>query len=298
MPDPQANQLQQPQLQQPQQPVPVAQQAVPGTPPALQPVQQTVPAAQVDRVSVKLPPFWKNDPKLSFIQLEAQFQLSGINRDITKYNHVVSAIDTEILQQVADFVTNPPITHKYEGIKDRLINTFSDSNERKLRKLLSEIELGDKKPSQLLNEMIRLGSNSIPADLTKTLWMQRLPTHIQSVLTTSSDSIENLAKMADKIAEIEQPRTFAVEQNQNNLTGVIQQLVQEIAELKANYNNLDNSGGSRTRSRSLSRPPRKRSVSGDADNVCWYHFNYKHKARKCIAPCKFQDQQENSPPRQ
>lgn len=32
-------------------------------------------SAQVNRVSVKLPPFWKDKPSLWFVQAEAQFSL-------------------------------------------------------------------------------------------------------------------------------------------------------------------------------------------------------------------------------
>ncbi|XP_064211987.1 uncharacterized protein LOC135265764 [Tribolium castaneum] len=158
---------------------------------------------EIERVTVKPPPFWKGDPKLWFIQLEAQFNLGKITSDTTKYHYVVSAIDTSVLQQIAAFVTNPPAVNQYEGIKQRLISTFSDSQERQLRKLLSEIDLGDKKPSQLLNEMKRLGDSAVSDELLKTLWLQRLPTHVQSVLATSSDPIQNLAQMADKIVEIQ-----------------------------------------------------------------------------------------------
>lgn len=164
----------------------------------------------VSKVAIKPSPFWKSDPKLWFIQLEAQFELSHIVLDSTKYNHVLSAIDTDILTQVTDFLINPPQLGKYERIKNRLISIFSDSSEKKLRKLLSETSLGDRKPSQLLNEMTRLGGSSVSQEILKTLWLQHLPTQIQSVLEASSDSLENLSKMANKIAEIEQPQSFAV----------------------------------------------------------------------------------------
>lgn len=105
----------------------------------------TSPSQQVNRVTIKPSPFWKAEPQLWFVQLEAQFQISGITADLTKYNYVISAIETNILAQVTDIIIQPPNDNKYETIKNRLISVYSDSHDKKLKKLLSQLELGDKK---------------------------------------------------------------------------------------------------------------------------------------------------------
>lgn len=262
----------------------------------------------VDRVTIRPPPFWRADPKLWFVQLEAQFEISRITVDSTKYNYVVSAIDTDILTQIADFLLNPPTENKYEELKIRLIDIYSESNEKKLRKLLSEVSLGDKKPSQLLAEMSRLGGTSISQEVLRTLWMQHLPTHIQSVLTTSSDPLENLAKMADKISEIEQPSTYSIVQaDSSNLAAAIEKLSKEVEQLKLeqqeNRRLQEHHRRSRSRHRQYSRSgtpgpsPGFVSDHGDdvQDDVCWYHRKFKEKAHACKPPCKF-NKQENSTP--
>lgn len=249
-------------------------------------VQPIQPQPQhVDRVAVRLPPFWRNNPVVWFVQLEAQFSLSGITTDLTKFNYVLSYVDSDILQHVADFIAKPPTTGKYEGLKQRLINVFSDSEEQKLRKLLSSVNLGDRKPSQLLNEMTNLGSTAVPEELIKTLWLQRLPTNIQSILATSTDTLANLAKMADKIAEIQQPpSTFSVSQEQTSDLGkILTDLTLEVAALKTAIQ---------------PRKERQRSRSRNRYEICWYHHVFKNKARKCIQPCKFTTQAENLQPRQ
>lgn len=98
-------------------------------------------------ITVRPLPFWKSDPLVWFDQIEAQFSLNGITKDSTKYD--VSAVDTEIISQVSDIVQAPPKDNKYQTLKDRLINTYTNSDEKKLQKLLIEIELGDRKPSTL-----------------------------------------------------------------------------------------------------------------------------------------------------
>lgn len=260
--------------------------------PALQQDQTQPPVRHIERVAVKTPPFWKAEPKLWFIQLEAQFDLSGVTADTTKYNYVVSAIDTSILTQIADFVTTPPATDKYPGIKNRLITIFSESSEKKLRKLLSEITLGDQKPSQLLNEMSRLGGSAVPQDMLKTLWMQHLPTQIQSVLTASNDTLDNLAQMADKIAEIEQPRVFAVEQSREDLVGIIKNLEKKVEELQRERSRPNQSNYHR---RHRSRTPGPRPSASEETGFCWYHQNFSAKARKCIPPCTYSNLENETP---
>ncbi|CAI6358557.1 unnamed protein product [Macrosiphum euphorbiae] len=117
-----------------------------------------------------------------------RFALSGITHDTTKYFHVISAVDTGILSQVADIIQVPPAMEKYVTLKSRLIDIYTDSKEKKLRKLFSDVELGDRKPSVLLNEMQRLRGSALSADLLKSLWLQYLPITTQSCLAVTKGS--------------------------------------------------------------------------------------------------------------
>lgn len=134
------------------------------------PAQELAPHHQhIDRVTVKPPPCWKSEPRVWFVQLEAQFNLANITADLTKFNYVITAVDTEVLAQVTDIISKPLDANRYETLKNKWINIFSDSNEQRLRRLLSGLELGDKKLSQLLNEMQRLGGGAVTPELLKTL---------------------------------------------------------------------------------------------------------------------------------
>lgn len=255
-------------------------------PSSLQQQQQPQPTQpqQINRVAMKPPPFWKSEPKLWFIQLEAQFDIAGITSDSTKYNYVISAIDTELLMHVTDFVTTPPTTDKYEGIKNKLIDSYSDSSEKNLRKLLSELDLGDRKPSHLLSEMTRLGGTSVTQELLKSLWLQRLPSQTQAILAMSNDPLPKLAQMADKITEIQQPQTFAVAANPatNDMALTIERLGKQVEELRTSFQR-----SSRHRRRSRSRPPNRSGTPvGNSSGECWYHRKFKEQARKCTTPCR------------
>ncbi|KAK4887207.1 hypothetical protein RN001_003478 [Aquatica leii] len=138
------------------------------------------PQTAVEEVrQVKLPPFWQVNPTLWFTQVDAQFYTYKLKSEITKYFTVISCLDSAVLQEVSDILVNPPETDKYENLKRQLIERFS---------------LGDKSPSQLLREIKTLADNKVSDEVLKTLWLQRLPTNIQAILSASSDvTLENMA---------------------------------------------------------------------------------------------------------
>lgn len=55
------------------------------------------PKPHLHRVSVEPPPFWKSEPQVWFIQLEAKFTRANITANIKKYNHIISAVNTKTL---------------------------------------------------------------------------------------------------------------------------------------------------------------------------------------------------------
>ncbi|GFT73623.1 hypothetical protein TNCV_3096481 [Trichonephila clavipes] len=57
------------------------------------------------------------------------------------------------LSYVSDIVLSPPNSDKYHTLSQRLITQFSDSETQKIKKLLTDLQLGDEKPSHLLRKM-------------------------------------------------------------------------------------------------------------------------------------------------
>ncbi|XP_015915018.2 uncharacterized protein [Parasteatoda tepidariorum] len=158
---------------------------------------------EINKVAVKPSIFWRHKPKLWFLQLEAQFANGNITRDLTKYNIVVASLDENVLDFVVDILSNQPIDGKYDALKNALLNRLTDTEEVRLKKVLTELNLGDKRPSDLLRRQIKgLAENSISEELLKSLWLQRLPQQIQAILSISSDSLDKIAEMTDKIIGI------------------------------------------------------------------------------------------------
>ncbi|KAJ8033005.1 hypothetical protein HOLleu_23119 [Holothuria leucospilota] len=155
-------------------------------------------------LALKLPPFWPKDPTLWFAQVEAQFETRGITSQSTKYAYVVASLSPEFAQEIRELLINPPQQHPYDTIKQELIKRTSESEQKRLQKLLISEELGDKKPSQLLRRMKQLlGDSTIEDNILRQLFLQRMPQNVQLILASTADTInlEELALIADRIIE-------------------------------------------------------------------------------------------------
>lgn len=249
---------------------------------------------EINRVALKLPPFWDKEADLWFINIEAQFKLANITLDSTKYYAVVSALNSEVLSYVSDVVKNPPTDNLYGTLKQRLKDEFSDSEQKRVKDLLSNAILGDDKPSHLLRKMRQLANEKVGEEFLKTLWIQRLPTEIQAILSISDGDLDKLAKMADKIIDIT-PQHVAETQFQprNNYDGenAIRQLQAQVAELTEQIGRLSRANerpSGRSFSRNHSRHRRRsQTPHRQLRDVCWYHTKFGDDANKCKPPCNF-----------
>lgn len=245
----------------------------------------------VSRVAIKLPPFWSEKPALWFAQIEAQFDLCSITADVTKFNYVVAQLDSRLAAEVEDVIINPPASNRYERIKSELIRRVSISQEQRIRQLLSEEELGDRKPSKFLRHLRSLAGNTLTDEnILRQLWLQRLPVNIQAILSVQVDvTLDKVADLADKIIELQSTtgahapvHTITTSTDQLvDLTTRLDELTHQVAALSRESRNRPPTN--RFRRRSLSRtisPSPKRS-----DHICWYHKTYQADACKCQHPC-------------
>lgn len=257
---------------------------------------------QISRISMRAPPFWKENPALWFTQLESQFITNGITISDTKYHIAVAALETSIINQVSDVVLNPPAINKYETLKQRLQERFTESEERRFKKLLGAIDLGDKMPSHLWREMRDLAGERVSENLLKSLWLQRLQPHAQAILSSSDGDMVRMTTMADKIHEVIDTRGInAISQHKpssninlpsasSEIDDLQQQILTLTKQVSALVTTVDENTRQRGRSihRSTSRSSRQRSSSSSHHpGQCWYHNVFGEKAHKCISPCSF-----------
>ncbi|UYV69361.1 hypothetical protein LAZ67_6003319 [Cordylochernes scorpioides] len=119
----------------------------------------------------------------------------------TKFNYLIAQLDPKYVENLWDIITSKEI-NKYSEAKERLLRIFKDGESKRIRKLPSGIELGDLKPSQLLQKLISLATEDLSDKFIKTLWLEKLPQAIQQILIISEEELDKLAVMAERIAEL------------------------------------------------------------------------------------------------
>lgn len=253
---------------------------------------------------IKVPPFSPEDPELWFALLEGQFHSNDITDDVIKFTHVTNNLDLQYAKNVKDIIINPPAKNRYDKIKTELIKRLSASHEKKVKQLLTHEELGDRKPSQFLRHLQDLAGPSVPEDFLKSIWSNRLPQNIQTVLASQpSHSLEQLADLADRIQELTSPYIAAAStsrpqtSHQHDEIAELKKMVQTLTIKLEEHTRAGCFSTDRARPRTRQRFQSKQRSRSNSNYckypICWYHATFGIRARKCLKPCDYKPS-ENS----
>lgn len=263
-------------------------------------------------VQTRIPEFWTEMPRMWFAHFEA---VMGPQKqsDNAKFEMAIAKLDRDALRQVSDLVQSPPATEKYNALKQRLLTVYEESAETQFQRLVSDMDLGTQKPSQLLRKMTELARNcGIEGGPLKKLWINRLSPSVRAVLAVSSNSnLEDLAAIADKILENlrsgevasvnssvhSSDSSLEMMKHMRDLTIEVKKLKEEVSSIRTssrsqhrNYQvHKDQRRQSRSRDRGTSAPRR---TPESADWLCHYHYCFRERARTCTAPCSWSHQQQ------
>lgn len=256
----------------------------------MEPAQQaTNHDQQVTKISLKIPQFWRNEPDLWFMQLESQFSLANISSDRTKFFHLIASLDIDTMKDISDILRSQPENRSFTEIKEIIIKRTTNTIEHNIRKLLTGLQLGDRKPSQLLREMKSLIKSNQHDDIIKQIWLNAMPHQIRIILESFDKKLDELSEIADKI----QPTTSIYETTSPESNKDIINLINSINDVKAEVslikdklstNNKNSFVQSRTK---FSNYKNFRQPIFANKGFCWYHFTYGSNARRCQAPCSF-----------
>ncbi|BHF84456.1 hypothetical protein SprV_0902760700 [Sparganum proliferum] len=183
--------------------------------------------------------FWQHASELYFFRIEATFHSAKITRETDKFYKLVEALPPTILSEVQTLLRDPPTDAPYSKLKAELLRLTSVSDRQRYHALVKEEALGDRKPSELLRRMRSLvGNMKIDDKFFKEMFLERLPTSVQTILASGSDDLEisKLAEMADRMMEVERlssPTIAQVSQPLNVSTSDLAELKTQIAHLSA-----------------------------------------------------------------
>ena len=211
---------------------------------------------QQNAVSLKLPPFWPEDPETWIDQVEAQFHIRKITADETKFYYVVAALDPPTARRMRDTIRGAPVGQQYDTLRKRLRDTFGLDESSRANKILAIRGLGDRKPSELMDEMLALADGHTPCFLFKQIFVNQLPESLQIQLAT---------------ADFTDPRRFALNADKFWAAKVSCDAAGAINEIANKH-----------------KPKQAFATAGsNSEGLCFYHAKFGVKAHKCRAPCTF-----------
>lgn len=144
-----------------------------------------------------------------FYSMEFWFKASGVADETRKYNTILSQIPPQKLYDLKFIIDNAPREKKYDYIKNQLIAHYADSQQRRLRKVLSDMPLGDQKPSHLYNSMARVANGALAEQALLELSSTRLPPHTHAAVAASEGSVASKLRIADVINESMDLRSYS-----------------------------------------------------------------------------------------
>ncbi|XP_017475255.1 PREDICTED: uncharacterized protein LOC108365669 [Rhagoletis zephyria] len=233
---------------------------------------------------IPLPVMSEENIEAYFYSLDFWFEASSISTDSAKFSIVAASIPQIKLMELRSIIDAAPMSGRYEYIRSKLTENFTESQQRRLQRVLREMPLGDRRPSDLFNEMKRAPGSALSESILHDLWVNRLSPYAQAAIIATSVPITDKLKIADSIAESMQLREGRVNEVSTPKAANDSDLRAEIAALKQRFDKA--LSGEKSVSRSRSRTP-ARGQGSNTSELCWYHAKFGKNAKKCRQPCKY-----------
>lgn len=276
-----------------------ANKTLPEDPPSDTPSSDTEDSTMAG-ARVPFPPFKTDDIEAWFRRVEFWFAFAKVTTETDKFALIASQIENSTVTNLSEMLT-PDADTPYTKLKAKIISIFEATTTTKINNLLGGCQLGDRKPSQLLAEMKRLGG-TVGDDILRNLWSKRLPLHVKTVVASATKStLDEVALIADAVIDVVGTSSASINQVSNN-NNTQQSSYEEISSKKSNeieslcaaVNQLTKSfrDMQSDRSRSKSRDSQKSrdrssSYKPSEDRICRYHRKFGAKAYLCTKPCNF-----------
>ncbi|XP_026475977.1 uncharacterized protein LOC113381229 [Ctenocephalides felis] len=229
-----------------------------------------------------IPEFIPNELELWFALVEKAFASSNIHDEKEKYGLLVTRLDIRHSTEVQDLIINEPEEKPYSTLKATLISRLGTSEKSKLQLFMSDVDLGDRTPSQYLRHLRTLVGTSMTDNAVKAIWLSRLPVEIQPFLEIASgaQSIQEVGKLTDRLF---------INHSQQRVTVITDAQTSEIETKNADLRQMRQDIEAVSKRLDKIQMYHKKEVSfrRRQDNLCRFHRRYGSHARGCISPCNF-----------
>lgn len=292
---------QQPPQQQPQSAQPTPSQTQGAHPPPSQPPTGNATNHPLFQ-RMQMPRISKIHPENSFMQLECWMDNNQMTSDKHRFDTLKLAIESETTGHVQGLIDNPPSTEQYSTLKKAIIKLYSESQELRLRKLLSKTSMVNTKPSLILSEMRQLYPNGGESEIFRTIYLERLPPRIRNAVNSlklvvpnaSSLTLDLVAEYADQQMEsTDDDPVHAVRSapKANDLEEIVERICQKFFSQRT-----QSRGRSKNRNqnwqpeRNTSNAPQQSegATGGSNRQPCYYHKkfgNNRHENKQCYDNC-------------
>jgi len=121
----------------------------------------------------KIPPFFRADPSLWFLQVEASLRNAGISNQVTIADTVISHLDVEDVLIVSDLITSRDPNIQYTCIKEIIISSFATSSETPYQAFASTPNVASSSPNSALERKVEEMQKSFDRQINKILALVR-----------------------------------------------------------------------------------------------------------------------------
>jgi hypothetical protein len=157
----------------------------------------------VGHVAFRIPDFWPHDPTTWFRKIESKFRICNIRQSSTKYDHLLSALPTDICSSINNSLAeiDENAEDAYEQLKALLTSRYTMDCWARAFELHKFPEIGDMKPSEMMRQMkALLLPDSTAGAYFMASFLLRLPADmINHIISQDFKDCNKMAEDADKL---------------------------------------------------------------------------------------------------
>ncbi len=228
------------------------------------------------------------------IPIESKFRICNIRQSSTKYDHLLSALPTDICSSINDSLAeiDENAADTYKQLKALLMSRYTMVRWASAFELQKFPEIGDMKPSEMMRHMkALLPQDSNAGTYFMAAFLLRLPADMmEHIISQDFKDCNKMAEYADKLYT--RRRGNPVAAINANLVSAVNPVSGSRRRESLPHNRSRRSPSHQGRSHRKTPGPYR-----DDSDICYYHITYGKQARKCKSGSLSGSRETGRPPR-